>query len=77
MERMLDEYLLSLSDGDIQKYGLDRNILMQDVRNRQLSTFLSRKDNIKSFNNDTGNKELDLRYILAQIYSSKYVNYLN
>ena len=73
MERMLDEYLLSLSDGDIQKYGLDRNILMQDVRNRQLSTFLSRKDNIKSFNNDTGNKELDLRYILAQIYSSKYM----
>mgnify|MGYP004560149449 FL=1 len=73
MERMLDEYLLNLSDGDIQKYGLDRNILIQDVRNRQMSTFLSRKDNIKSFNNGTGNKELDLRYILAQIYSSEYM----
>lgn len=73
MERMLDEYLLNLNDEDIQKYGLDRNILIQDVRNRQLSTFLSRKDNIKSFNNGTGNKELHLRYILAQIYSCEYM----
>lgn len=71
MERMLDEYLLNLSDEDIQKYGLDRNILMQDIRNRQVSTFLSRKDNIKSFNKGTSDKELDLRYILAQIYSSE------
>ena len=73
MERMLDEYLLNLSDVDIQKYGLDRNILIQDLRNRQVSTFLSRKDNIKSFNNGTGNKELHLRYILAQIYSCEYM----
>ena len=73
MERMLDEYLLNLSDVDIQKYGLDRNILIQDLRNRQVSTFLSRKDNIKSFNNGTGNKEIDLRYILAQVYSSEYI----
>lgn len=73
MERMLDEYLLNLSDGNIQKYGFDRNILIQDVRNRQVSTFLSRKDNIKSFNNGTGDKKLDLRYILAEIYSSEYM----
>lgn len=73
MERMLDEYLLNLSDRDIQKYGFDRNILIQDVRNRQVSTFLVRKDNIESFNNGTGNKALDLRYILAQIYSSAYM----
>lgn len=73
MERMLDEYLLNLNDGDIQKYGIVRNILIQDVRNRQVSTFLSRKDNIKSFNNGAGNKKLDLRYILAQIYSSEYM----
>ena len=61
MERMLDEYLLNLNDGDIQKYGIVRNILIQDVRNRQVSTFLSRMDNIKSFNNGAGNKKLDLR----------------
>lgn len=73
MERMLDEYLLNLSDGDIQKYGLDRNILIQDVRSRQVSTFLSRKDNIKSFNNGSGDKKIDLRYILAEIYSSEYM----
>lgn len=73
MERMLDEYLLKLNEKDIQKYGLNRTTLIQDVRNRQVSTFLSRKDNIKSFNNETGNKELDLRYILAQIYSSSFM----
>lgn len=73
MERMLDEYLLNLNDKDIQKYGLNRNALIQDVRNRQVSTFLSRKDNIKSFNNETGNQKLDLRYILAQIYSSAFM----
>ena len=73
MERMLDEYLLNLNDKDIQKYGLNRNSLIQDVRNRQISTFISRKDNIKSFNSKTGNQELDLRYILAQIYSSAFM----
>ena len=44
IERMLDEYLLNLSNGDMQKYGLNRNILIQDVRDRQVSTFFSRKD---------------------------------
>ena len=73
IERMLDEYLLNLNDNDIQKYGLNRTTLIQDVRNRQVSTFLSRKDNIKYFNNRTGNQELDLRYILAQIYSSAFM----
>ena len=73
MERMLDEYLLNLNDKDIQKYGLNKNTLIQDIRNRQVSTFLSRKDNIKSFNNGTGNQELDLRYILAQIYSFSFM----
>ena len=73
IERMLDEYLLNLNDKDIQKYGLNRNVLIQDVRKRQVSTFLSRKDDIKSFNNETRNKEVHLRYILAQIYSSAFM----
>lgn len=73
IERMLDEYLLNLNDKDIQKYGLNRTTLIQDVRNRQISTFISRKDNFKSFNSETGNQELDLRYILAQIYSSAFM----
>ena len=73
IERMLDEYLLNLNVKDIQKYGLNRSTLIQDIRNRRVSTFLSRKDNIKSFNNGTGNQEVDLRYILAQIYSSAFM----
>lgn len=73
MERILDEYLLNLSDRDIKMYGFDRNTLIQDVRNRQISTFLSRKDNIKSFNNGTGNRGMDLRYVLAQLYSSSFL----
>ena len=73
MERMLDEFLLNLSDEDLKKYGLNRNILIQDVRKRQVSTFLSRKDNTKSFNNKTGNQIIDLRYALAQIYSYAFM----
>lgn len=71
LERMLDEFLLNLSDKDMQKYEFNRNTVMQDVRKRQVSTFLSRKDNIKSFNNDS--KESDLRYILAQLYSTEFM----
>ena len=70
MERLLDVFLLNLSDSKLQKYGLDRNILFEDVRNRQISTFLARKDNIKSFDD---NSKKDLRYILAQIYSFAFM----
>ena len=74
MERLLDEFLLNLNDMDLQKYGFDKNTLMQDIHNRQLSTFLSRKDNILNFNTDMSNKEINLRYILAQLYSTKFMD---
>ena len=40
MERLLDEFLLNMSDSDMQKYGFDRDTVIQDVRNRIVSTFL-------------------------------------
>lgn len=73
MERMLDDYLRNMSNEDLKKYGLKRTTLNQDTRDRQITTFLSRKDNIKSFNAQTGIREIDLRYILAELYSSAFL----
>lgn len=71
MERMLDEYLLNLSDDKLNEYGFSRNVLVQDIYKRKLSTFISRKKNIELFCNGNGRKDVDLRYILSQIYSNK------
>jgi len=75
MERLLDEYLLNLSENDLQHYGINRNVLIQDIRNRQVSTFLSRRDIIKSFNGERGNRQIDLRYIFAILYSSEFLKF--
>lgn len=71
MERMLDEYLLNLSDDKLNKYGFSRDVLVQDIYKRKLSTFISRKKNVELFCNGNGRKDFDLRYILSQIYSNK------
>lgn len=71
MERMLDEYLLNLSDDQLNKYGFNRDVLVQDIYKRKLSTFISRKKNVELFCNGNGRKDFDLRYILSQIYSNK------
>ena len=85
MERLLDEFLLNMSDIDMQKYGFDRNLLIQDVRHRIVSTFLDRKDAAYKFNKGTYINQVDkkekqysfkekrefLRYTLAQIYATE------
>lgn len=74
VERMLDEYLLNLNNEYMQKYGFNKSTLIQDVRKKQISNFLSKKDNIMAFNNKTGNPQTNLRNILALIYSSAFIN---
>lgn len=79
MERMLDEYLLSLSQESLMKYGIDREILFKDIQNRKVTTFLSRVDNANEFNKKQKNnsisydKKIDLRYVLAQIYQARFM----
>lgn len=85
MERLLDEFLLNMSDSDMQKYGFDRDTEIQDVRHRIVSTFLDRKDTTRMLNRGTYLDRVDrkekpysfkdkrefLRYTLAQMYSTE------
>lgn len=72
MERLLDDFLLGMSDEDMRKYGFDKEILEKDVRERRISTFLSRFHNAQNLERRSGNRELDSRYMLAQIYSAHF-----
>lgn len=75
MERMLDNFLVNMSQEDRQKYGFDFEILKEDINKRKLTTFISRYRNAISLNRNQGNNELDSRYMLAQIYSTKFIKY--
>ena len=72
MERLLDDYLLGMSDEEMQKYGFDKKVIEKDVKTRRLMTFLTRYHNAVSLDRRTGNRELDSRYMLAQIYSAHF-----
>lgn len=72
MERLLDDFLLGMSDDDMRKYGFDKEILEKNVRERRISTFLSRFYNAQDLERRSGNRELDSRYMLAQIYSAHF-----
>ena len=72
MERLLDDFLLGMSDDDMRKYGFDKEILEKNVRERRISTFLSRFHNAQDLERRSGNRELDSRYMLAQIYSAHF-----
>lgn len=72
MERLLDDFLLGMSDEDMRKNGFDKEILGKNVRERRISTFLSRFHNAQNLERRSGNRELDSRYMLAQIYSAHF-----
>ena len=72
MERMLDSFLLGMTDEEIKKYGFDKYILEKDIKDRRITTFISRYHNAQALNNRRGNRTLDSRYMLAQIYSAHF-----
>ncbi len=75
MERMLDEFLLSMPEEKRQKYGFDLDVLKKDINKRQMTTFISRSRNAFALNHRKGNRVLNSRYVLAQIYSTKFMRY--
>ena len=72
MERLLDNYLIDLDDESLEKYGINKDTSEQDIKRRQTYTFLSRYEKIKDFNIQKGNSIENLRYSLAQLYSSAF-----
>lgn len=75
MERMLDDYLLGLSDEEMIEYGFNRDDLESDINLRRYTTFLERRGNTIGLVNQKGNSELDLRYTLAELYTPQFMKF--
>lgn len=75
MERLLDDFLSEMSDEEMQEYGFDRETLEKDIKDRRITTFLSRFHNAQTLNNQNGDCIKDSRYMLAQIYSAHFNKY--
>lgn len=73
MERNLDCFLTNLSEEDKKKFGIDNATLEKDIKNRKITTFISRYDNVKALNRKEGNKIYNIRYMLAQIYQTQFM----
>ncbi len=72
MERLLDDFLLELSNEDMQRYGFERSTIEKDVKTRRITTFLSRFNNAQDLYRRCGDRKKDSRYMLAQIYSAHF-----
>lgn len=88
IERLLDDFFLEMSAEEMKKYGFDKKVLEQDIKDRRISTFFSRLLNVEALNEynefSNGNilekdrkhpaadPKVDLRYLLAQIYSAHF-----
>ena len=72
MERLLDDFLLGMSDQDMAKYGFDKETLEKDIKDIRITTFLSRFHNAQSLYRRSGIRILESKYMLAQIYSSHF-----
>ena len=72
MERLLDDFLLEMSDEDLQRYSFDRSSIEKDIKDRRIATFLSRFNNAQNLYRRCGDKTKDSRYMLAQIYSAHF-----
>lgn len=73
MERNLDNFLSNISDEDKIEYGINNLTLEEDIKNRKITTFLSRYNNVRLLNTQEGNKVKNTRYMLAQIYQTQFM----
>lgn len=74
MERALDDFLDKMSKEDREKYGFDLKTLEQDIKDRRLATFVDRTRIIRDLPRQDGpDKMKSSRYMLAQIYQSKFL----
>lgn len=79
MERNLDEFLLQLSDEELNKYGFEKEELRNDIRKRRIISFASRYKATREFieNNDKNGDEKEelLQYFLAQFFQAQFRRY--
>ena len=67
MERLLDIFLIK----NCNLFGFNMEKLQEDINMRRFTTFLSRVQNAIDFNLNIGNREINSRYVLAQLYQSE------
>lgn len=72
MERILDNYLLSLSDDKLIELGIDKNVMKTDIVDRRVATFFTRLKNINEINPNQKTNYIDVGYMLSQIYSTEF-----
>ena len=73
MERLFDEFLMSMSEEDLKQYGMDRNKLKEDINLRKIKTFEKRYKAIIDIVNNKGNHIINTRYMLAQLYQTQFM----
>lgn len=78
MERVLDDFLLQLSEEELSKYNFKKEELSKDIRKRRIISFTSRYNSTKDFNEKNKNKNFGdkeeelLKYFLAQFFQSQF-----
>ena len=81
MERILDEFLLQLTDEELNKYNLNKEELSDDIKKRRIISFASRYKATKGFieknNNEKFKSEEEelLKYFLAQFFQAQFRKY--
>ena len=79
MERILDDFLLQLSEEELKKYNFKKEVLKYDIRKRRIISFTSRykaaKNFIKKSNNKGEEEEEFLKYFLAQFFQAQLKKY--
>ncbi len=72
VERLLDEFLLNMSEEQAQKYSFDKETIKRDVLDRKIATLLARYHNADERTADKDHIELTNRYMLAQVYATQF-----
>ena len=80
MEYLLDEYLLGMSDEELQKYGFDKKKLETDINIRRKAALIARLKNAfayshKKDSSTSDQNALNRLYSLGQIYASHFQLY--
>ena len=82
MERVLDDFLLQLSDKELDRYNFKKEELSDDIRKRRVISFASRYKAAQDFveknsNNESEKEEEFLKYFLAQFFQAQFRKYSN
>ena len=79
MERMLDDFLLNMSQEELSNYNIDKEEIKENVLDKQILTIISLKKNAENLqeakrNPKNTNRVIDSRYMIALIVSSYFAD---